>query len=253
MCICMCGSSNPHPHDVCFKPGFAKTYKSKGRPQQKQRKRAAALDVAVVRCTRAVLISLMLIVIVARIITSSTVMFLPAACRLFPFISFPGGAGSSSGSGHHQGSPAGSSTSRPTKKRSRYDKHKQDKKRKRTNEDKMVRQARTPQTKHCPLPSHMQGSFLRVGTWNLNGLYRCTKASSARTSATARLDTIIIELQRLHALGKTMHVIAIQETWLGRGDRPRAISGYRWELKPRKEYVASNRDKGGGLALAPCA
>ena len=94
MCICMCGSSNPHPHDVCFKPCFAKTYKSKGRPQQKQRKRAAALDVAVVRCTRAVLISLMLTMIVARIIKSSTVMFLPAACRIFPFISLPGGSGS---------------------------------------------------------------------------------------------------------------------------------------------------------------
>ena len=46
-----------------------------------------------------------------------------------------------------------------------------------------------------------------------------------------------------------MHVIAIQETWLGRGDRPRAVPGYRWELKPRKEYVASSKDKGGGLVF----
>ena len=46
-----------------------------------------------------------------------------------------------------------------------------------------------------------------------------------------------------------MHVIAIQETWLGRGDRPRAIPGYIWELKSRKAYVASSRDKGGGLAF----
>ena len=85
----MCGSSNPHPHDMCFKPGFFKTYTNIGRKQQEQeqRKRASNLGVAIISCTKALLVSLLLLVFAACFIIIASKMFmfmqLPNSCRFF--------------------------------------------------------------------------------------------------------------------------------------------------------------------------
>ena len=98
-------------------------------------------------------------------------------------------------------------------------------------------------------PAPQPDEQLIFATWNLDGAYGFVSRPKARLNARDRQRNIGAYLRQLASDGCAPHIVAVQETWLARGEHPPAVRGYRWLHKPREAKSTGLANLGGGVGF----